>query len=497
MSPQSPNAKEVTRPGLVLAVLCVAAFMASLDIFIVNVAFPDIGRAFHGAPLSNLSWVLNGYAILYAAMLVPLGRLADRYGRKAGFLAGLALFTIGSAACAASNSLWLLVGFRALQAVGAAALTPTSLGLLLTATPQERRARAVRIWAASGALAAAAGPVIGGVLIEASWRWVFLVNVPVGLAALVVAVRRVPDSRDTSVTRIPDIAGAVLLAVAIGAVAFALVKGPSWGWASERTVGSFAVGLVGITGFWWRATHHPSPVVEPALLRVRAFAWSNVTALLFSAAFGAGLLGLILWMQDVWVYSALRTGLAIAPGPVMVPIFAAVSQRLHQRVPAGRLAATGCFLFAAGTILIAVSVGQHPHYASEILPGWLVIGVGVGFALPTILSSATIDLPPERAATGSAVVNMSRQIGTVLGVSILAAILGTATGYGARHTAFVDGWWAIAAVALLGAIAAPAMTPRGQPRQELATVDPVSSGEHRLTGPVRHGELVEMGEERL
>src|SRR3954469_10579977 len=221
-----------TRPGAVLAVLSVAAFMASLDLFIVNVAFPNIAREFPGSSLGDLSWILNGYAVLYAALLVPLGRLADRYGRLNGFLAGLFLFTAASAACAASQNLWSLVVFRGLQAVGAAALTPTSLGLLLAATPAEKRARAVRIWAAIGALAAAFGPVVGGLLVQASWRWVFVVNVPFGILAIVAAWRFVPDSRDLAVTRTPDLFGSALVAVGIGALALALVKGPGWGWTS-------------------------------------------------------------------------------------------------------------------------------------------------------------------------------------------------------------------------------------------------------------------------
>src|ERR1700712_4390798 len=212
MADQShPTFSTSARPGAVLAVLSVAAFMASLDLFIVNVAFDQIGRDFSGVSLSDLSWVLNGYAIVYAALLVPLGRLADRFGRKPGFLLGLAIFTVASLACALSGGPWMLVGFRTLQAVGAALLTPTSLGLLVSATPPALRVRAVRIWAATGALAAAVGPAVGGVLVEASWRWVFLVNLPIGIGALVVAARIVPDSRDVTAGRIPDLVGAAVL----------------------------------------------------------------------------------------------------------------------------------------------------------------------------------------------------------------------------------------------------------------------------------------------
>ena len=443
----------------ILVTLSLAACMASLDMFIVNVAFPDIARDFSGTSLSDLSWVLNGYAVLFAALLVPLGRLADRYGRLRGFVAGLAVFTVASAACAASQDLWTLVAFRGLQAVGAAALMPTSLGLLLAATPDEHKVRAVRIWAAAGALAAALGPVVGGLLVQASWRWVFIVNVPIGIVGLLAARRYVPDSRDLAVTRTPDLVGSVLIAAGIGALALGLVKGEDWGWTSYAVLASFAVAVIGVGGFWRRSARHPLPVVELALLRVRAFAWSNVTAVLFSVAFGAGLLAIVLWLQDVWGYSALRAGLAIAPGPLMVPVFAAVSQRIAARVPAGVIVAIGCLLFGVGTAVVASSIGAQPSYVTEMLPGWLIGGAGVGFALPTIMSAATADLPPARSATGSAVVTMARQVGFVLGVSVFVAIIGTPHGYAATHAAFQHSWWTIAAVALAASITALRMTP--------------------------------------
>lgn len=451
------------RAGWVLPVLCVAASMATLDLFIVNVAFDDIGRTFQGSSLARLSWVLNAYAILYAALLVPLGRLADRFGQKTGFLAGLALFTAGSAACAASPGLWWLVAFRGLQAVGAAALTPTSLGLLITATPAERRSRAVRIWAAAGGLAAAAGPVAGGLLVQESWRWVFLVNVPIGLLLLLAAAWVLPDTRHDRAAAPPDLFGGLLAVVAIGALALGLVQGPAWGWGGARVIGGFLVAVAGGAAFWWRSLRHASPVVEPALLRVRTFAWANATALAFNAAFAAGLLANVLWLQDVWHYSALRTGLAVTPGPLMVPIFAGIGHRLTRRFGAGRTAAAGSVLFAVGTVLLLCTLGERPRYVAEALPGWLIIGVAVGLALPTMLSAATVELPAARAATGSAVVNMSRQIGAVLGVSVLIALVGTAHGYPAVHAVFVDARWAIAGGALLAALASVRMTPRRTP----------------------------------
>jgi hypothetical protein len=280
-----------------------------------------------------------------------------------------------------------------------------------------------------------------------------------GVLGLLVARRFVPDSRDPAATGTPDLLGALLIAVGIGSVAFGLVKGPDWGWGSPGVVTAFVVGAAGIAGFWMRSAVHPRPVVELALLRVRTFAWANVTGLLYSAAFGAALLAAVLWMQTVWHWSALHTGLALAPGPLMVPVFSAVAQRLSGRVPAGVLTAFGSILFGVGTLFIAGSVGAGPSYG-DFLPGWLIAGVGVGFAFPTIISAATADLPPARAATGSAIVTMTRQIGLVLGVSAFVAILGAPVGYAAVHRAFEAAWVAIAVVIFGAAVAALRMTPR-------------------------------------
>ncbi|WP_433591224.1 MFS transporter [Nocardia sp. CA-145437] len=450
------------RSNLILLVLCSAAFMAMLDTFIVNVAFKAIGEGYPGSTLSNLSWILNAYTIGYAALLIPAGRLADRFGRKRGFLVGLTVFTLASVACAVGPTLWWLVGFRVLQAVGAALLTPTSLGLLLTALPAERRAGAVKIWATSTSLAAAVGPVVGGALVKLSWQWVFLVNVPVGVIALIGAVALLPETEDVTVTRIPDLFGALILAIGLGALALALVKGQEWGWSGSSTLIAFAAAAVAAALAIARVLTHASPIVDPSLMKVRTFFWANVTALLFCTAFGAVLPSVVLRLEGGAGYSALATGLAVAPGPLMVPVFAAVGQRLAGRGwSAGYLVALGNSLVGVGAVALAVSARTEVDYLTQLLPGWLIIGVGVGFSLPSLLASATVDLPPAQVSTGSGIVNTSRQLGYVLGVAMLVALLGTLTASGNDAlNGFRHSWWAIAAVALLSVFTALGITAR-------------------------------------
>ena len=447
------------REAIALAVLCLAAFMASLDVFIVNVAFDAIGKDFGGADLTTLSWVLNAYAIVFAAFLIPAGRLVDRFGRKGGFLLGVGVFTVASVACAVSPGVWWLVAFRVVQALGAAILTPASLGLVVAAARPEHRERSVRIWAATGALAAAFGPVVGGLLVSIDWRWVFLVNVPVGILAMVGAWLVVPSSRELTPTPFPDMLGAIAAVVGIGGLTLALVEGPDWGWTSARSLVVWLIAVLALVLFTVSNARHRSPLLSTALFRVRAFAWSNVTALLFGVPFAAGLLVNILWLQQVWGWSAITTGFAVAPGPMMVPIFAAVAHRLAARVPVGLVVAAGCVLFGAGAVLVSVSVGPDSDYLGAVLPGWVIGGIGVGLALPSILSSATVDLPASQAAAGSATVSMFRQVGMVLGVSLVVATVGAPIGYAAAHSAFQHAWWATAGVAALAAIAAVFMTP--------------------------------------
>ncbi|MEY9963529.1 EmrB/QacA subfamily drug resistance transporter [Streptacidiphilus sp. MAP12-16] len=445
-----------TRPARRGAFLVVAAavFVSNLDLFIVNVALPAMQGRFHGSTLASLSWVLNGYAIVFAALLVAAGRLADRIGHRTVFLAGLAVFTAASVLCAGAPGVGWLIAARVVQAAGAAALMPTSLALLLDGTPPARRPGAIRAWASIGGIAAGLGPVLGGLLVEADWRWVFLANVPVGVAALAAGVRVLPRVQGKEAGLLPDLFGAVLLTAAIAALAVALVKGDAWGWGSVRVVGGFVASALLTVWFLLRSARHPAPIVELPLLRVPTFAAANVALLLFTVAFAGMLLTSVLWCQQVWGYSALRTGLAIAPGPLLVPPIALGSGWLLRRLGHGRLAALGTLLFAGGIGWWAASIGVERGYATELLPGMLLTGVGVGLTLPTLIGAAAAALPPARFATGSAVTTMGRQIGAVIGVAVAVSLLGTPHSPQAALDAFRHGWAAVIAAALLACGAA-------------------------------------------
>ena len=304
----------MARRWQVLIVVTAGAFLANLDLFIVNIAFPAIRADFPGASLSGLSWVLNGYAIVFAALLVPAGRLADLVGRKRIFLGGLGIFLVASVLCASAPGPWLLVAARVVQAVGAALMIPSSLALLLPEFPPERRAAAVGLWTAGAALAATLGPTIRGLLVTASWRWVFLVNIPLGGLTAIAAVRILRESRDPDRGRLPDLPGAALLCLGIGALALGIVEGSEWGWTSPAFVGVEALALVSLLVFARRSARHPAPVVEPELLRPRATRAANASVFLFSMAFFAILLGSTLFMTEIWGYSVLQAGLGIAPG---------------------------------------------------------------------------------------------------------------------------------------------------------------------------------------
>jgi EmrB/QacA subfamily drug resistance transporter len=430
------------RFGAVFVVVCLGVVCVNLDLFIVNVAIPSIGRSFGGANLANLSWVLNAYAIVFAALLVPAGRAANLIGRRAAFLTGMIVFGLASAACAAAPDVWVLVAARVVQAAGGALLMPASLGLLLAAARPDKRAGTIRAWTSVGGAAAALGPVIGGALVAASWHWVFLVNVPIVAVAVAAGLRvlrpegaaaargglAVVSQRGERAEALPDTLGAAVFTVAIGALALALVKSDDWGWASPATIGLVTGAVILVALFVRRSARHPSPVIELHLLRRPTFATATAANVVFGTAFGAMLLLVTLWCQDVWGWSALRTGLGVAPGPLLVPPLSIAAGPLARKIGPGPVAAAGCAIYAAGCVFWRLNLAVTPDYATRMLPGMLLTGTGVGLTLPTLVSAAVSAVPPHRFATGSGIVTMARQVGIVLGVSVLVTVLGHPAG---------------------------------------------------------------------
>ncbi|MFJ8076668.1 DHA2 family efflux MFS transporter permease subunit [Streptomyces sp. NPDC096176] len=425
--------------GPVFAVIAAGVAMANLDVFIVNVALPDIGREFSGSSLASLSWVLNAYAVVFAALLVPAGNFADRTSPRVAYLAGIVVFTVASALCALSPGVWFLVAARVVQAIGAAMLIPSSLGLLLATAPPERRVSSVRAWTAISGVASALGPVAGGLLTELDWRWVFLVNVPIGLAALIVGVRVLPRVPARDLPR-PDLLGAGGLTIAIAALALGLVKGEDWGWTSASFLGSMAVAVVLPAWFVARSARHRSPVLPLPLLRIPGFSPASLANVLFAVAFAAMLLSAVLWCQDVWHWSALKTGLAIFPGTLLPPVLAVSIGPLARKIGAGPIAVAGCAVFAAGIGWWYVQMEPGADYVTGMLPGMLLTGVGVGLTLPTLITAAVTALPPQSFSTGSGVVTMARQVGTVLGIALLVAAMGTPRDTTEALAAFDNGW---------------------------------------------------------
>ncbi|WP_082129629.1 MFS transporter [Mycobacterium haemophilum] len=473
-------------PTAVLLVAAFGAFLAFLDSTIVNVAFPDIQRYFHSG-ISNLSWVLNAYNIVFAAFLVAAGKLADLMGRRRLFISGVVLFTVASGLCAAAGTTGQLIAFRVLQGIGAAVLVPASLGLVVEAFDAKRRAHGVNLWGAVGAIAAGLGPPVGGALVEAlNWRWVFLVNLPLGVAAVLAARRVLVESRAAGRRRAPDLRGAALLALALGLLTLGLIKGSDWGWGSVPTIGVLVAAAVALVGFVMSSRYHPAPLLDPALLRMRSFVASSVLTAIACVGFYAYLLTHVLFLNYVWGYSLLRAGLAVAPAAFIAAVVAGVLGRVADRHGYRLIITVGALFWAAGLLWYLKCVGSKPDFLGEWLPGQILQGIGVGATFPLLGSAALAGLAAGGSyATASAVTGTIRQVGAVIGVALLVVLIGTPA-HGLTDEALRRGW-AMAAICFVavavGAVSlgrvhqAPTEVVEAQPAPP---VDPPRSGQQAM-----------------
>ncbi len=464
MPQQMPETAATPRLGrhaaVVLTVTSAVVFMVFLDATIVNVAFETISRDLH-AGASRLAWVLNAYSLTFAAMLIPAGRLADRYGRRRVFLLGAAGFTVFSALCGFAPDPGVLIAGRALQALFAALVVPTALALLLPEVPPARRPVAIATQAAMGAAAAALGPTTGALLIEyGNWRWVFLVNVPIGVLVTLAGRWLLRESRDPSARGVPDPAGALLLAIIPALVSFSVIEGPAWSWDNPWVVAGFGLAVLLLPVLGWRSAAAHYPALDLELFRIGQFRLINAASLLFATAFYGMLLANIVFLQTVWHYSVLRAALASAPGPLLVALVARLAGRLSGRVGFRAVLLAGATCWALASAAFALVIGPSPHWATHWLPPALLTGLAIGLTLPVQSGAAVASLPAARFGVGSAINASFRQLGAVLGVSLFVALTGD------THTATTSdyhrAWWILGAIGLTSGLVllSPWLTPR-------------------------------------
>ncbi|MFI5034745.1 MAG: MFS transporter [Acidimicrobiales bacterium] len=465
LSTVTPPQPPVAHRRSIFAVTALGAFMASLDLSIVNVAFPALARTFSHDPRSSLAWIVTGYSIVFGSLLVVAGRTADRLGSRRVFFAGLGVFCLGSALCAVAPTVALLVTGRLVQGVGAAALLPASLALLLGAYPAERRSQVVAMWGGIGALAVATGPSFGALLITGfGWRSAFYVNLPVGLLAGLLG-RRVLERTPRRDLAHPDYVGVVLLSLSLAALVLAISQGPSWRWSSPGVLGAFAVSLALGGAFARRSARHAEPALDFTLFRTRSFSVANTATLVYAMGFFALLLGNILFLTGVWHYSILTAGLAITPGPLVVACVAGAAGRAAARYGFRPVLLSGFVIFAVGLAWLALRVGLQRDYWSVWLPGTLIVGLGIGLTFPVLSAAAVSSLHPGRFAVGSAVNQTARQIGGAIGVAVLVVILGGPHSPAAALSGFHHLWLYIAGMAVAAGLVssllrrAPALGP--------------------------------------
>jgi EmrB/QacA subfamily drug resistance transporter len=434
--------------------------MASLDLSIVNVAFPALERSFPHDNRAALAWVIIGYGIVFGSLLVTAGRTADRIGIRRVFFAGLGIFCLGSALCGLAPSVPLLVLGRLIQGFGAAALLPASLGLLLGAYPVARRSQVVALWGGVSALAVATGPSFGAALITAGgWRWVFAINVPIGAVAWLVGRKVLAETTSVAPRSTPDYLGVALISSALAALVVGISEGPTWGWSSIDIVVCFAGAVVVGAVFLRRSSRHPEPVLDLSLFRARSFSVANAATFLYAMGFFAMLLGNILFLTGVWHYSILKAGLAVTPGPLVVAVVSGPAGRMAGRVGFRKVLLTGFVVFVGGLCWYATQVGLQPDYPGVWLPATLITGLGIGLTFPVLSAAAVSSLRADRFAVGSAVNQTARQVGGAFGVALLVVILGTPDGPEGALTSFHHLWWYCAATAALAGVLCSLLRP--------------------------------------
>ena len=427
-----------------LVAVSLANLMAYLDNNIVNVAIPTIQRSLH-LSVSGLEWVVSSYLLTLAGLLLVGGRLADVYGRRRVFLAGLAVFTLTSLAAGLAGSGSVLIASRAVQGIGAALMMPATLAIIMAAfTDVRERTMAIGIWAAVGALALALGPALGGLISQhLHWGWIFLINVPLGVITFALAVFYVAESRADSAVRRLDLPGVVTSALALFALTYALIEGNVSGWTAPLILGAFAVAAMSAAAFLAIEARTEHPMVDLSMFRRREFSGGSVTMMIWAF----GILGIYfftsIYLQQTLGFSPVEAGLAFVPMALTVAVFASIAPRVEARAGAHRTVAAGMLLMVVGLVLFA-RLGEHAGYAS-LLPGFILFGAGAGLMNVPVTNASMQAVPPARAGVASALLNASREVAGLLGITVIGAVLRTRQGAALRAGAspvhaFVDGY---------------------------------------------------------
>jgi EmrB/QacA subfamily drug resistance transporter len=407
----------------VLGVTSIGTFTVTVDTSILNVAFRSLVKDFGPGARTQLTWVLSGYSIAFAAALLTAGRLGDRFGRKRAYLLGLAVFGVASGLCAMAPNPPMLIAARILQAIGGALLVPAALALVLPEFPPEKRSTAIGISGAVGGLGAAFGPVLGGVLVDNfGWRSVFTVNIPIVLVGFVLGARILRESKDSTATKLPDPIGGVLAIAGFGLLTASIVQGDEWGWGSVAVLGSAAAAIGLLVAFVFRSRTHPVPVVDLSLFKLKFFSAANLSLFLFSMGFYGMFFNNVSFLQGAWGFSPMKSGFASSPGPIMAALFSVSAGRWAAKFGHKKVIVAGLSIFAFGIALSAVLVTKDPSYFTTFFPAYLVTGIGVGFTIATLGSAANAYLPPNRFGMGSAISSTGRQIAAALGIAVVSAI---------------------------------------------------------------------------
>lgn len=446
---------EGDRKWLTLAAVSLGLFMIMLDNTVVNVALPAIQRDLE-ASLSQLQWIVTGYALAFAAFMLIGGKVADAYGRRRIFVLGIVVFTVASLVCGLAPSSSALIAARVVQGVGAALMSPATLSIIAATFPPAERGAAVGIWAGVSALALAIGPLVGGLLTEhLSWHWIFFVNVPVGVVGVLASYTLVDESRDETHERL-DLPGLATSGLGLFALTYALIEANTYGWLSTRILGSFALAAVALSAFVVLERLQRAPMLPLDLFRNRTYTGANTVTLLAALAMFGVFFFMSLYMQGILGYSAVETGAAFLPMTLVIILVAPLAGRVADRI-GSRALMTGGMLLVALHLAYLSRLGADATYG-DLLPGFLVGGFGMALTMTPSTAAATRAVPVEKAGVGAAVLNAFRQVGGSLGIAVMGAIMARAVGDGRTPDAFMRGFenalQTAAAIALVGAVVA-------------------------------------------